>query len=108
MRIGQPPPLPLKLLRPSQADSIWFSLFSTNIASTQPVSRSVFEPLPQTSSGPVYVVLLAEFWHLIVGWLGSVIENVLPDWVVGILTGLGPSYAAVPVPSATRSLAWRI
>jgi len=29
-------------------------------------------------------------------------EYVDPDCVVGIVTGLGPSYAAVPVPSATR------
>ena len=84
-----------------------FSTFSTNIASTQPVSRSVFEPLPHTSSVPVNVVLVAAFWHLMVGWLGSVIEKLVPDPLVGIVTGLGPSYAAVPVPSATLSLAWR-
>ena len=82
-------------------------MFSTNIASTQPVSRLVADPLPHTSSGPVNVVLVAASWHLIVGWLGSVIEYVVPECVVGIVTGLGPSYAAVPVPSATRSLACR-
>ena len=34
-------------------------------------------------------------------------EKLVPEPLVGIVTGLGPSYAAVPVPSATRSLAWR-
>src|SRR4051794_28584826 len=103
MRIGQPPPLPLNELRPSQADNILFSWSSTYIASTQPVSRSVLEPLPQTSSDPVKVTLPLAFWHLIVVWLGSVIEKLLPEPLVGIVTGL-PSYAELPVPSMTCSL----
>ena len=82
-----------------------FSTFSTYIASTQSVSRSVFTPVPQTSSGPVNVTLPVAFWHLIVGWAGSVIEKVLPVWVVGIVRLL-PSQAELPVPSATCSLAW--
>src|ERR1700742_3142735 len=106
MRIGQPPPLPLNELRPSQADSILFSWSSTYIASTQAVSRSVFEPLPQTSSGPVNVALPVAFWHLTVGWFGSVIEKVVPECVVGMVRLL-PSQAELPVPSMTCSLAVR-
>ena len=84
-----------------------FSTFSTYIASTHAVSRSVLTPVPQTSSGPVNVVLFDAFWHLIDGWFGSVIEYVEPECVVGIVRLL-PSQAELPVPSATRSRACRI
>src|SRR5689334_9340388 len=104
--MGQPPPLPFRLFRPSHAESMVFSTFSTYIASTHAVSRSVFEPVPQLSSGPVNVVLVEAFWQVIVGWFGSVMEYVVPECVVGI-ERLLPSHAELPVPSATRSLAWR-
>ena len=79
------------------------SVCAPNSASTQPVSRLVALPLPQTSSGPVNVVLLAASWQLQVGGRGSVIENVLPDWVVLMVTGFGPLHAPVPVPCMTCS-----
>jgi hypothetical protein len=47
-------------------------------------------PLPHTSSGPLNVVLFAESWHGRLVTVGSLIRNVLPDWVVLRLTGFGP------------------
>ena len=46
-------------LRPSQAESMSHSLFWAYCTSTQAVSRFVPEPLPHTSSVPVYA---APFW----------------------------------------------
>ena len=54
------------------------------------------------SSVPVNVTLPEEFWHFRVGALGFVIEYVVPESVVGIVTE--PSQLPLPVPSGTCSL----
>src|SRR4051794_40377433 len=72
-------------------------------ASTQPVSLLVALPLPQLSSGPENVVLFAASWQDRLVVFGSFSEHVLPDRVVSRWTGLGPLYAAVPLPAITCS-----
>src|SRR5262249_24492684 len=79
------------------------SVWAANRASTQPVSRSVPVPLPQTSSLPLNTVLLAAFWQLRLVIVGSRMENVLPDWVVLMLNGFGPFQTPVPLPRITCS-----
>src|SRR5262245_53954385 len=82
------------------------SVCATNSASTQPVSRFVPEPLPQTSSGPENVVLLAASWQLRFVIVGSRMENVVPECVVLSGSGGGPFQLPVPVPCMTCSVAF--
>ena len=89
--------MPFIPLRPSHCDSILTSVCGAYSASTQPVSRSVAVPLPQTSSGPENVVLLLAFWQLRLVTVGSLMVKVLPDWVV-LSVALGPFQAPVPLP----------
>src|SRR3954465_7174351 len=81
-RIGHAPPAPSGPLRPSQVDSIRFSVCEPKNASTQPGSRLLAGPLPQLSSGPEKTWLLAASWQLRLVMLGSRREKVDPDWVV--------------------------
>src|SRR5437763_2291483 len=101
MRTGQPPPLPSKLLRPSHCVSIRFSVWMTNVASVQPVSRLVGLPLPHVSVVLVNVVLFAAFWHCSVGCAGSRSRKLLPECVVAMVTG--PFHPELPVPCMTCS-----
>src|SRR5439155_4049074 len=87
----------------SHCDSILTSVCAPKRASTQPVSRLVALPLPQASSGPLNVVLLAASWQLRLVTVGSVNEKVLPTCVVLRLTGFGPFHAEVPLPCMTCS-----
>src|SRR5262245_24995459 len=91
-------------LRPSQLDSMFFSVWVAKKASTQPVSRVAGLPSPQLSSGPLYVVLFDAFWHCRVVEAGSRRKNGLPDCCVFSVTGFGPLYAELPVPASTCSL----
>ena len=90
-------------LRPSHCESIRTSVWAAKSASTQPVSRLVALPLPQTSSVPLNVVLFAASWQLRLVMVGSCMRNVPPDWVVLRVTGFGPFQAAVPLPCRTCS-----
>ena len=91
-------------LRPSQLDIMAFICWAAYSASTQPVSLLVALPLPQMSSGPEKVVLLAESWHFNVVADGSVMLKLLPEPLVAKVSGLGPLYAALPLPWTTCSL----
>src|SRR3954454_17555933 len=102
--MGHAPPLPSMALRPSQVESMLTSVCAVYSASTQPVSRSVPLPLPQTLSGPENTVLALAFWQLRLLTLGSRMVNVLPDWVV--LSETLPSQAPVPLPTASVTCSW--
>jgi hypothetical protein len=84
-RTGGVLPLPRMPLRLNQARTMSASRCTDHIASTQAVSRLVPEPLPQTSSVPVYAEPFCPP-HLRPGRVVSVIEYDEPDPEVLMLT----------------------